>query len=123
MSDLISRQAAIDVLEERLQASGYSNVALVSELNRSIGYLMRLPSAQPEPIKINIEDFNKEDWERLKKEWGNTPITVLPAQPEIIRCKDCKHWFDIDDGRQKHRMCADVNGDWFCGDAERRTNA
>ena len=42
-----------------------------------------LPSAQPEPIKINIEDFNKEDWERLKKEWGNTPITVLPsAQPE-----------------------------------------
>ena len=46
--DCISRQAAIDALEERLQASGYSNVALVSELNRSIGYLMRLPSAQPE---------------------------------------------------------------------------
>ena len=45
--DLISRQAAINVLEERLQANGYSNVALVSELNRSIGYLMRLPSAQP----------------------------------------------------------------------------
>ena len=48
MNDLISRQAAIDVLEERLQANGYSNVALVSELNRSIGYLMQLPSAQPE---------------------------------------------------------------------------
>ena len=44
MDDLISRQAAIDELEERLQANGYSNVALVSELNRSIGYLMRLPS-------------------------------------------------------------------------------
>ena len=48
MNDLISRQAVIDVLEERLQANGYSNVALVSELNRSIGYLMRLPSAQRE---------------------------------------------------------------------------
>lgn len=48
MDDTISRQAAIDVLEERLQAGGYSNVALVSELNRSIGYLMHLPSAQPE---------------------------------------------------------------------------
>ena len=47
MDDLISRQAAIDVLEERLRANGYSNVALVSELNRSIGYLMRLPSAEP----------------------------------------------------------------------------
>ena len=44
--DTISRQAAIDVLEERLQANGYSNTALVSELNRSIGYLMRLPSAE-----------------------------------------------------------------------------
>lgn len=50
MNDLISRQAAIDVLEERLHANGYSNVALVSEFNRSIGYLMRLPSAQPEPL-------------------------------------------------------------------------
>ena len=48
MADLIDRQQAIDVLEERLQANGYSNVALVSELNRSIGYLMQLPSAQPE---------------------------------------------------------------------------
>lgn len=45
--DLISRQDAIDVLEERLRANGYSNTALVSELNRSIGYLMRLPSAEP----------------------------------------------------------------------------
>lgn len=41
---------------------------------------------------------------------------------ELIRCKDCKHWFDIDDGRQKHRMCANVYGDWFCADAERRTD-
>lgn len=56
MSDLISRQAAINVLEERLQANGYSNVALVSELNRSIGYLMQLPSAQPEHGRW-IEDY------------------------------------------------------------------
>ena len=44
------------------------------------------------------------------------------AEPEIIRCKECKHWLDIDDGRQKHRMCADIYGDWFCADAERRTD-
>lgn len=46
VGDTISRQAAINVFEERLRANGYSNVALVSEFNRSIGYLMRLPSAQ-----------------------------------------------------------------------------
>ena len=48
MGDCISRQAAIDELEERLRANGYTNVALVSELNRCIGYIMQLPSAQPE---------------------------------------------------------------------------
>lgn len=51
MADLIDRQAAIDVLEERIKANGYSNVALVSELNRSLGYLMSLPPAQPERKK------------------------------------------------------------------------
>ena len=45
---LISLNAAIDELEERLRANGYTNVALVSELNRCIGYIMQLPSAQPE---------------------------------------------------------------------------
>ena len=50
-------------------------------------------------------------------------INKMPTiEPEIVRCKDCKHWFDIDDGRQKHRMCADIYGDWFCADAERRTD-
>lgn len=42
---------AINVLKERLQANGCSNVALVSELNRSIGYLMQLPSTEPEQKK------------------------------------------------------------------------
>ena len=57
MNDLISRQAAINVLEERLQANGYSNVALVSELNRSIGYLMQLPSVQPEQQWIPVTEI------------------------------------------------------------------
>lgn len=51
-------------------------------------------------------------------------IEALPeepsAEPEMILCKNCKYWLDIDDGRQKHRMCADAYGDWFCADAERR---
>ena len=50
-TDCIDRKAAIDVFEERLKTNGYSNVALVSELNRCIGYLMQLPSVQPEIIR------------------------------------------------------------------------
>ena len=89
MSDLISRQAAIDALDGKLEITGRTNAEAVK------GYIRLV----------------KDRLERLPS-----------AQPEIIRCKDCKHWFDIDDGRQKHRMCADVNSDWFCGDAERRTD-
>lgn len=51
MDDYISRAAAIDELEERLRANGYTNVALVSELNRSIGYIMRIPAADVQPVK------------------------------------------------------------------------
>lgn len=46
MSDLISRQAVIDEIEERKNANGYSNVVLISELNRLEGYIIRLPSAE-----------------------------------------------------------------------------
>lgn len=60
MSDLIDRQAAIDVLEERLKANGYSNAALVSELNRSIGYLMRLPSADAVEV-VRCKDCKYQD--------------------------------------------------------------
>lgn len=48
VGDIISRQAAIDEIEERKNANGYRNVAVISELNRLEGYIMRLPSAQPE---------------------------------------------------------------------------
>lgn len=50
-NDCINRQDAIDVLEERLKANGYENTALVSELNRDIGYLRKLPSAIPKADK------------------------------------------------------------------------
>ena len=39
---------------------------------------------------------------------------------EIVRCKDCKHWMDIDNGRQKHEMCAQLVPEWYCADGERK---
>lgn len=39
-------------------------------------------------------------------------IEQLPsAQPEIVRCKDCRRWC----------ICHHAD-DWFCADGERRTN-
>ena len=69
MSDLIDRQVAIDELEGRIKVNGYSNVALVSELNRCIGYIMRLPSAQLEPQWIPCS-------ERLPEHYWDVLVTV-----------------------------------------------
>ena len=49
MDDLISRQAAIDEIEERKFANR-TVVSVVSELNRLEGYILRLPSVHPEII-------------------------------------------------------------------------
>lgn len=57
--DTISRKEAIDELEERIKANR-SNVAVVSELNKSIGYIMRLPSAQPQYEKLTPEEVASE---------------------------------------------------------------
>ena len=46
---------------------------------------------------------------------------VGDVETEIIRCEDCRHWMDIDNGRQKHFMCGQVGmGNWYCADAKRR---
>ena len=140
-NDLISRQAAIDAVKkntfrltfaEEQNCEGHvawSAEAVYSDVME--GALLEFPSAQPEPIKINIDDFNKEDLERVKKELGNTPITVLPAQPEIIRCKDCKHWTNnIGDSKLRDNYCNDeahglyyqCSEDDYCSFAERRTD-
>ena len=92
MSDPIERQAAIDVLEERLQANGYSDVKLVSELHRSIGYIIRLPPAQLEIIRCKDCEYGEQD--------------------EVGR------WFCSDLGCQ----IGNEDGSGFCADAERRTD-
>jgi len=98
-----------------------------------INALKDLPSAQPD-----LSDYSDKLWraayERGKKE----------AQPEIIRCKDCKHKpypsdnYDYNNGNRGFEIifpdyrcpcrCDDEyynripDDDWFCGNAERRTD-
>ena len=60
----------------------------------------------------------------------NDAIALLKEQPEIVRCKDCKHWSAerINDyNKCKRWINVGVNnfatmGDWFCADGERRTD-
>lgn len=73
-------------------------------------------------VTLNTDDFYNIGRVILKDQSGIWCRTMYQGVPDIIKCKDCKHWLDIDDGRQKHRMCADIYGDWFCADAERRTD-
>ena len=50
----------------------------------------------------------------------DTAISAL-EQPEIIRCKDCKHWNELlNICDQTKRLALGVNG--FCSNAERRTD-
>ena len=100
MSDLIDRQAAIDAV------------------TFGITYAKAIDIATGEAKEL----FAKEN-EELRK--AAERIKQLPsAQPEIIRCKDCKYR----DPEDKKCDCGhDIvwnlprQDDWYCADAERRT--
>jgi len=105
MADLIDRQAAIDAIS-------YSEIAYYpgdydSEVLR-----------QDSVVKAAI-----------------LSIAPIDAEPEVIRCKDCKYYEIVqltksgkDDKRCKPSVCVKGkyavgrNENWFCADAERRTD-
>lgn len=66
--------------------------------------------------------------EALKSDLDET-LTVLSEQPEIVRCRECKHGCRMGSGgvymcespEQNEKMCIHVHKpDWFCADGERR---
>ena len=73
------------------------------------------------------EDSRGEPW--IYKENAVEAIQMIepipPAEPQIIRCKDCNHWTKQKDSLQGR--CALIGmgiyptSNWFCGNAERRT--
>lgn len=91
MDDLISRQAAIDEVDEWIKAfreNGHKESAADACL-----------------IKDGV-------------------IQLPSAQPEIIRCKDCKHYLDGGcgnvDSQSPSKNLMGVKPDWYCADGERR---
>ena len=56
----------------------------------------------------------------------DTLDNALTEQPEIVRCKDCKHWYFADNRIpcEQENVCGRngvvVTPDWFCADGERK---
>ena len=80
MEQLISRQAAIDAVMEC-----YDNDELFEVYEDRLN---SLPSAQ-------LDTYWKEQCQSYEKTI-NKLRESLSTQPEIIRCKDCKHWIPYD---------------------------
>ena len=68
------------------------------------------------------------DWHRRPAPVAviNVLLNLPSAQPEIIRCRDCMHCY-VDGENVRFNVCElDHNyvqsDDWFCADAERKTD-
>lgn len=93
MSDLISRQAAIDALKEHralycdntpdtFSKLSYAEKSRVDELDTAIATLVNLPPAEPE---------------RKKGEWINRSLNILYPEFERYTCSVCgKHSYSYD---------------------------
>jgi hypothetical protein len=100
MSDLISRQAAIDELTENKEMINAVLDSLTldyntrrnqeqrrGQINEDIETIKALPSAQPEPTLEQIEEYCHK---RCLSIVDNALLHKY-VQAGIIRCKDCKH--------------------------------
>ena len=73
-----------------------------------------------------IESVPDSNW--TSKRYSNEIRKLPSAQPEIIRCKDCEHWDTTwqNDWAKNYHYCPITDGthrgDWYCADAERRTD-
>lgn len=106
--DLIERQAAIDAVYKCADIFAGDMPVMVVKAD-AYEALAQLPSAQPEVLACGEGE--------------------LIAQPEIIRCNDCKHWtqttgnmrgFGLGDCDYINAKLVNCNG--FCYWAERRTD-
>ena len=135
-NDLISRQAAIDALRKMQTYKLFSgdDMLLIDQAGAQTE-LMLLPSAQPEPCEdaVSRKDMLAEldEWREAFDENGHKEscsdmklvrkfMALLPsAQPEIIRCRECK--FASGDSRICMKFDHSPIGELdFCSFAERR---
>jgi len=121
MSDLISRQTAIDDIET-------VNPSMPLNINWVKNWVKTLPSAQPEGIYY--VKFSDEDYEKIAEQLRKIPIVLTLSEPEIVRCAECK-WFQynmrfdghlpkgVDEFECRH-WCGSCDPTDFCSYAERK---
>ncbi len=106
MDDLISRQAAIDALNDSIKH--FDDMAEECRRNANIeqnDYMdMRDDATEYRQLSIWLNGLK---WLRER----------FQSQPEIVRCKDCRHNHNCD--IQYHAQAGDM---FFCAGAERRTD-
>ncbi len=72
-------------------------------------------------LGIPLAPINKQRWKKKYKEFIaiEKGIENLPsAEPEIIRCKDCKK---LEHCRTTNTWAVAPDDNWYCADGERRT--
>ena len=75
-NDTISRQWLMECVDE-----GWIKFDTEKDKNKFI-HLVRdiAPSAQPEPITVNIDhELTQDEYEKLRKDMANAPIMLLPS--------------------------------------------
>ena len=102
MNDLISRRSAIDALDVLCQEHRYKI-----------------------PGKIETYSQYNEAWQDALDRAEGAIFNLPSAQPEIIRCKDCKNWDRTwKSERPNYHYCPIIdgirNGFWYCADGDRR---
>ena len=148
MSDLISRKAAIDALRTcyDTEAITYTNGNEYISYDQALDLIDEIPSAQPETHEKRTETHacdcisrqaaidafcshcyvsRPETCSTIQNgdKWCEEVYAIInlpSAQPEIIRCKDCKLH-----GTNGHRLncamfCCTMPDDGFCSCGERR---
>ena len=142
MDDLISRQQAIEAINKTYEdiVKGVDRHSTVHGLISAVTGIYKnticlLPSAQPYTIHsdgrlwVTVDDIDKvsavvvdENKSMFCKQF------YMDAQPEIVRCKDCKYWNSGSCEYREHAVnCQDymvgdieTEAEHFCGYAERR---
>ena len=134
MDDLISRQAAIDALNGIINRfEQILRDIRESKVDDSVCGMCEYDGAfvgQSGDWCNECPGFEKDDCFRLsdecRKRWLES-VELPAAQPEIIRCKDCRYYQD-NNGGYPHMNCKwdaseTPDADDYCSAAERRTNA
>ena len=104
MSDAISKSSVCEILADIYPTDG-EKVVEVHRLDEAYDRVLQLPSAQPDATDIN----------------------VATKEPEIVHCRDCKHYYYADNRVPQEQMCVcDLDGDrWtpdsFCSFGERKS--